>query len=209
MKKIFLILISMSFLTQAQMTDAIADIQTQWAIVNYQTVEDDQEGAFEKLAKTATQMVLNNPKNAHALVWEGIVYSTYAGVAGTFSAGKLAKTAKKSFEAAMKIDGSALNGSAYTSLGVLYYKVPGWPLSFGSDKKAMEYLKKGLEYNPTGIDSNYFYAEYLLDEEDDYIKAKKHALIAKNAAPRPERPLADKGRQAEIETLIAKINKEL
>jgi len=209
MKKILLILILMSFLTQAQMTDEIANIQKQWAIVNYQTAKDDQEKAFEKLSKAASQIVLNNPKNAYALVWEGIIYSTYAGVAGTFSAGKLAKYAKKSFEAAMEIDGSALNGSAYTSLGVLYYKVPGWPLSFGSDKKAMQHLKKGLQFNPTGIDANYFYAEFLFEEEDEYKEAKRHALLAKNAAPRPDRPIADKGRQTEIEILLAKINEEL
>jgi len=209
MKKIVLILISISFVTQAQMIDEVAQIQKQWAIVNYQTVKDNKEDAFEKLSKVATQLVLDNPKNAHALIWEGIVYSTYAGVAGTFSAGKLAKIAKKSFEAAIEIDESALNGAAHTSLGVLYYKVPGWPLSFGSDKKAMKHLKKGLQLNPTGIDANYFYSEFLYDEKDEYAEAKTHATIAKNATPRPTRPVADEGRKAEIQILIAKIDKEL
>ena len=209
MKKILLILISMSFLTQAQMTDEVTQIQKQWAIINYQTAEDDKVDAFEKLSKIATKLVLDNPENVHALIWEGIVYSTYAGVAGTFSAGKLAKYAKGSFEQAIKIDGSALYGSAYTSLGVLYYKVPGWPLSFGSDKKAMKYLKKGIELNPVGIDSNYFYAEFLFDEENEYTLAKQHITKAKNAEPRPTRPIADMGRQKEVKTLLNKINKKL
>ena len=209
MKKLLLLLTAINFTVNAQMTDKIHQIQKQWAIVNYETDEDSKEEAFEKLSKTATQMVIDNPKNAHALAWEGIVYSTYASVAGTFSAGKLAKHAKKSFEQAIKIDGSALNGSAYTSLGVLYYKVPGWPLSFGSDKKAMTHLKKGIEYNPDGIDSNYFYAEFLFDEEDDYKLAKKHILKAQNAAARPTRPLADSGRQKEVASLMKKIDEEL
>ncbi len=208
MKNLLLTLLFLSFLTQAQMTDKIKSIQSQWAHVNYQSAEDDKEGAFEKLAKTATQYVVNNPKNVHALVWEGIVYSTYAGVAGTFSAGKLAKHAKKSFDKAIKIDGSVLNGSAYTSLGVLYFKVPGWPLSFGSDKKAVKNLKKGLELNPDGIDSNYFYADYLI-EEDEYQQAKEYLLKAQKAAPRPTRPLADEGRQGEIKQLLNKVNEEL
>jgi len=209
MKKLLLLLFTINFSVNAQMTDEIRQIQKQWAIINYQTDEDSKEEAFEKLATSATQYVLKNPKNAHALAWEGIVYSTYAGVAGTFSAGKLAKHAKKSFEQAIKIDGSVLNGSAYTSLGVLYYKVPGWPLSFGSDKKAMKNLKKGLEYNPDGIDSNYFYAEFLFDEEDEYKLAKQHILKAQNAAPRPTRPLADSGRQQEVAGLLKKIDQEL
>jgi tetratricopeptide (TPR) repeat protein len=208
MKTLLLPLLFLSFLSQAQMTDEIKSIQSQWAQINYQIAEDDKEGAFEKLAKTATQYVVNNPQNIHALVWEGIVYSTYAGVAGTFSAGKLAKHAKKSFEKAIKIDGSVLNGSAYTSLGVLYFKVPGWPLSFGSDKKAIKNLKKGLELNPNGIDSNYFYADYLV-EDDDYKQAKEYLLKAQKAAPRPTRPVADEGRQAEIKKLLNKVNEEL
>ncbi len=211
MKKLLLLLllIAISFIANAQMTDEVSQIQKQWAIINYQTEDDAKEDAFENLAKVATQIVINNPKNVHALVWEGIIYSTYAGVAGTFSAGKLAKHAKKSFEKAIKLDGSVLNGSAYTSLGVLYYKVPGWPLSFGSDKKAMKHLKKGIELNPNGIDSNYFYAEFLYDEEGKYNLAKQHINKAKNANPRPTRPLADQGRQKEVSLLMQKIDEEI
>jgi tetratricopeptide (TPR) repeat protein len=100
-------------------------------------------------------------------------------------------------------------GSAYTSLGVLYYKVPGWPLSFGNNKKALNDLKKGLELNPDGIDSNYFYAEYLYEEEDDYQKAKTYLLKAQNAPARATRPLADQGRQKEINQLMQKIENKL
>jgi tetratricopeptide (TPR) repeat protein len=209
MKKYLLLLLTLSFITQAQMTDEIKAIQSRWAQINYNITKDKKEEAFEKLAKVATQFVVNNPSNSYAHVWEGIVYSTYAGVAGTFSAGKLAKHAKKSFELAIKLDGSILNGSAYTSLGVLYYKVPGWPLSFGNDKKAVKNLKKGLELNPDGIDSNYFYAEYLFDEEDAYQQAQNHLLKAQNAVPRPTRPLADEGRHKELTQLLKKVNEEL
>ncbi len=38
------------------------------------------------------------------------------------------KEARASLEAALKIAPEALDGSAYTSLGSLYYQVPGWPL---------------------------------------------------------------------------------
>ena len=35
-------------------------------------------------------------------------------------------------------------GSAYTSLGTLYFKVPGWPVGFGDEEKAEELLRKAL-----------------------------------------------------------------
>ena len=53
--------------------------------------------------------------------------------------------AKKLFERAIKLDPAAMDGSAYTSLGSLYYQVPGWPVGFGDDDKAKEMLLKGLD----------------------------------------------------------------
>ena len=205
MKKFILLLIFINITASAQMSDAVKQIQKQWAIINYQINEDDQEEAFENLAKSATQLVMNNPNDAYALVWEGIVYSTYAGVISKLKAGKKAKYAKSSFEKAIKLDDTIMNGSAYTSLGVLYYKVPGWPLSFGSDKQAMKNLKKGLKHNPNGIDSNYFYAEFLHEEEGEDELAMQHLIKARDASPRPSRPIADIGRQKEIKQLLKKV----
>ncbi len=59
----------------------------------------------------------------------------------------------------------ALQGSAYTSLGALYYQVPGWPIAFGNDKKARQLLDKAILVNPGGLDSNYFYGDFLVHEK--------------------------------------------
>ena len=76
-------------------------------------------------------------------------------------AGGLVKRAKAIYESAIQLDGKALDGSAYNSLGVLYYKVPGWPVGFGDKKRAKELLEQALALNPKGIDPNFFYGEYL------------------------------------------------
>src|SRR5690606_30096731 len=114
------------------------------------------------------------------------------------------KSAKKSLEQALEIDPKALSGSAYTSLGSLYYQVPGWPIGFGDNKKALEYLKKGLEINPDGIDSNYFYGDYLF-REGDLDGAERALRKALQAAPRKGREDADAGRRGEINQLLDKI----
>lgn len=85
MKKRYILLILLgSIVANAEMTPEVMEIQKHWAEVNYLTNEDGKEKAFENLAKAASNLVLKQPQNPHALVWEGIVYSTYAGVAGTF-----------------------------------------------------------------------------------------------------------------------------
>jgi len=179
-------------------------IQTRWADANYSPAGDAKEAAFDKLISDAAAFTARNPGRAEPLIWEGIVLSTAAGVKGGLGALGLAKDSRSKLEAALKIDPQALQGSAYTSLGTLYHKVPGFPVGFGSDKKAREYLEKALAINPDGIDSNYFYGEFLLDEGDD-AGARRHLEKALKAAPRPNRQSADEGRRQEIRALLAKI----
>lgn len=180
-------------------------IQTRWADANYSPDGDAREAAFDKLMADAAAFSARNPGRAEPLIWEGIVLSTAAGVKGGLGALGLAKDSRAKLEAALKIDPKALQGSAYTSLGTLYHKVPGFPVGFGSDKKAKEYLEKALAINPDGIDSNYFYGEFLYDD-DDYAGARKHLEKALKAAPRPGRQSADEGRRKEIRALLAKID---
>ena len=192
----------------AEVMDDVAPLQQRWAEVQYQTPEDARADAFEQLATQAEQVVAQNKGAAEPLIWQGIILSTWAGAKGGMGALKLCKQAKASFEEAMKIDPKALQGSAYTSLGSLYYQVPGWPVGFGDDEKAEELLKQALALNPDGIDSNYFYGDYLI-EQDRYEEAVKVLEHAAAAAPRPGRELADQGRQKEIAAKLALARAEL
>lgn len=59
-------------------------------------------------------------------------------------------------------------------------------------------FKKALAVNPDGIDANYFYADFLY-EDGRKLEAIEYFKKAQQATPRPDRPLADKGRQQEIQ----------
>jgi tetratricopeptide (TPR) repeat protein len=193
----------------ADFATELMGIQTEWARINYQVKEPDAKvAAFDQLAARAAAFTAQNPKRAEPLIWEGIVLSTAAGAKGGLGALGLAKQSRDHLEASLKIDPTALQGSAHTSLGTLYHKVPGFPVGFGSDKKAAEHLQTALQMNPDGIDANYFYAELLYDD-GEYAKAKTHLEKALKAPPRPSRESADKGRRQEIEALMAKVTKEL
>jgi len=186
----------------------IQDLQHQWAIANYQTAEDDVDAAFTSLIEQAEAAVTSNPKDPELLIWQAIIQSSYAGKAGGLGALGYVKAAKASLEKAMELDDMAMAGSAYTSLGALYYQVPGWPIAFGNDKQARKMLEKAITINPEGLDSNYFYAEFLF-EEKEYKKAKQVLSKAQSAPPRPGREIADEGRHQEIQLLLTKIEKKL
>lgn len=186
----------------------IQQLQTRWADIKYQLPETQRENAFALLVTDAEQLRKANPGKPAYLIWEGIIRSTYAGAKGGLGALDQVKQAKKLFEQSIRIAPDALSGSAYTSLGSLYYQVPGWPVGFGDDKKAREMLLKGLGYNPEGIDSNFFYGDYLL-EQKKYQQAIVVLEKALQAAPRPGRESADAGRKTEIAAAMAKAKKHL
>jgi tetratricopeptide (TPR) repeat protein len=176
---------------------AIVQLQHDWAKANYSTSRGQQEAAFKALTERAHQITATSDDKAEAMIWEAIVQSGYAKVKGGIGALKHAEQARDLLVAAAKINPQALQGSAYTSLGSLYYKVPRWPIGFGDRKKAREYLEKALQINPSGIDPNYFYADFLL-EQGETAKAIEYFNKALNAPPRPGREDADAGRRADI-----------
>ena len=189
---------------QAQMTSEVEALQQRWAEVNYLLKGKSQVEAFNTLIEDARKVTDANAENAEAWIWSGIIRSSYAGAKGGLGALSAAKTAKADLEKGMALNADALEGSAYTSLGVLYLNVPGWPVGFGDEEKGVEYLKKGLELSPSGIDSNYFYAEYLF-KEDAYAESARYLNRALNAPARPGRELADEGRHGEIEAMLQEI----
>jgi tetratricopeptide (TPR) repeat protein len=187
----------------------IAQIQQSWDQANYQAANPtDKVRQLEALSARSEALARKYPRRAEPLVWEGIVLSTYAGAKGGLGALGLAKKSRDCLLEATRIDPAALRGSAYTSLGALYNKVPGWPVGFGDDEKAAEFLNKAIEMNPDGMDSNYFIGEFFYDQ-GEYSRSMQHLQKALAAAPRPDRPLADAGRRAEINSLVAKVRSKL
>ena len=191
----------------APVDDAVADLQHEWETVKYKVPAKEQEVRFEALAAKARKVSVAFPDRAEPLIWEGIVVSSLAGAKGGLGALGLAKQAKTLYEGALKLQPEALEGSAYNSLGVLYYKVPGWPVGFGDKAKAQELLQKALAINPRGIDPNYFYGEYLIEtgKPADAVAYLERAL---GAPTRPGRDLADAGRRDEAKVLLAKARGE-
>ena len=176
-------------------------IQRAWAVANYQLPDKEKEAAFAKVVADTERLVSANPTRPEPKIWEAISRAGYAGAMGgvksMFSAMPQVKQARDLLLEAEKIDPNVLNGSALTTLGSLYYMVPGWPVGFGNDDKAVKYLRMALKINPDGIDSNYFYGDFLAGNGDK-VEARKYLEKALAAPPRPNRPLADAGRIKEI-----------
>jgi tetratricopeptide (TPR) repeat protein len=184
------------------------EIQQNWAHIQYELPEGQRTAAFEKLAAQASRFTQERQSVAEAWIWSGIVTSSWAGAQGGLGALSKVKEAKADLEKALAIDPKALQGSAYTSLGALYDRVPGWPIGFGDSDMAEHFLELALRMNPNGIDSLYFWGDHLYRQKR-YVEARAALQKALLAAPRPGRETADAGRRKEIETLLVDVNKKL
>ena len=191
-------------LARADVDEEVRRLQREWEEVKYRRPQAEQEKAYQALAERANAVRAKYADRAEPEIWYGIIVASHAGAKGGLGALSLAKEAKKALEHALQVDPKALSGSAYTSLGSLYYQVPGWPIGFGDDAKARELLDKALAANPDGIDANYFLGDFLYRQRD-YDGARKALERALKAPPRPDRPLGDEGRRKEIQELMAKL----
>lgn len=82
--------------------------------------------------------------------------------------------------------------------------VSGWPIGFGDDDKAEWHLKRALTINPDGLDSLYFWGDYLHRQGRD-AEARQALEKAMQAPSRPCRELADAGRHEEVLRLLSQL----
>jgi tetratricopeptide (TPR) repeat protein len=199
-----LVVCAMPSVVYAGINEEVQAINNQWAHISYEVRgSSTQTKALDKLAITAATVVARYPGKAEPLLWEGIVVSEQANRANMFHKLGLATRAKNILAKAYAIDPKTSHGGAAMSLGVLYYKVPGSPIGFGDDDRARRLLKEALALDPNGMDANYFYGDFLLDQGD---KAGARSFLQKalRTPHDPNRPAWDKGRRNEVLALLKK-----
>jgi len=190
----------------ASMDAAVHYLDDGWAHIKYQiTDKDEQLKELDGLAKEAATVVARYPGQVQPLLWDGIITSEEAAKASIIHKLGFATAARRLFEKAEAIDKAGPNGAVAMSLGVIYYKVPGFPMGFGDIEKARRYLETAVAIDPDGLDANYFYGDFLI-RRGEINKARALLVHALDAPVNPARPVWDAGRRAEIRALIAKMD---
>lgn len=191
-----------SFSVQADgLVTTLAAEQQKWDRIQYTLPAEQHEEAFKALAVSASGIVEKNPDRAEAQTWYGITLASQARANGGLGALTVAREARKAFDNAVAIDGSVMHGAAYYGLGGLYAKVPRWPIGFGDKAQAEAMFKRAVATAPNGLDSNYYYGDFLV-RQDRPNEARPYLERALKAPLREGRELADGGRRAKVEVLI-------
>jgi tetratricopeptide (TPR) repeat protein len=206
----YLVLVAAGFrLLPARAADAadgeVHRLQTTWESIKFGVPEgDEQTKQMNALGEDADAVAGQFPDRPEVLIWDGIITSERASMASAFSALGLAKRARDILEQAYKMAPAKLDAGATTSLGVLYYRVPGFPIGFGDKPKARQLLEQAVKLAPTGLDAWYFYGDFLY-EQKEYQKAAEVFRHALTFPQHPDRPLWDKNRRLVIEERLASI----
>lgn len=166
---------------------------------------------MDALGERADELAAQRPDATEVVIWDGIItseraslYNEQGGITGPVKALQFATRARDTLDRMEKKDPKAFDAGAPTSLGVLYYRVPGFPMGFGDKKKARHYLEEAVRNAPNGLDAHYFYADFL-QEQGDYGKSAEILTKALTLPAHPERPIWDKNRRIVIQELLEKV----
>jgi tetratricopeptide (TPR) repeat protein len=178
-----------------------------WAALKYQTQADPEKLAkVRALKQEAVALSEKFPTAAGFLYWRAQILCLEAEL--IHSAGSLdrMREARDLLEKADTLD--PRSSATKSLLGSVHYEVPGWPLSFGSNKAAAKYLREALALDQDGMDPNFFMGDFLLADghADEAMPYLEKADIASRHLPQS---LVVAGRRTEIAEAIAKARKRL
>ena len=180
-----------------------------WEHVKLQVSDrDDQERQMASLAQRAGQIAKQYENVPDPIVWIGIITSEQASIANDngspIKALELAKRARDILEEVEKTNPETMDAGAPTTLGVLYDRVPGFPIGFGDKARARYYLQEAIRSAPNGLDANFFYGDFLYKhgEQSEAVRILERALTLPELS---NRPIWDKSLRAAIQHILSEI----
>ncbi|CCB63744.1 MULTISPECIES: tetratricopeptide repeat protein [unclassified Hyphomicrobium] len=186
----------------------VLSVANDWARVKYLSKSNDErQRNMDAVGAKADELAQRYPDQPEALIWDGIVTSERASLTWGIGALNLASKARDVLLKAESLNPKAADAGAPTSLGVLYYRVPGFPFGWGDKDKARAYLEEAVKNAPNGRDAHYFYADFLY-EQGEYKAAEYELKQGLSSPAHPERPIWNTYFPKVMQGLLAKVQEK-
>ena len=134
---------------------------------------DDKLFYYEKGVEYGERGVEAEEDSLEANFWLAVNYGSFGQEKGIMKSLSLITPIKERAEKVLELDESYFYGGAWRVLGRLYHKAPGFPLSIGNGKKALECFEKALEFSPKFYLNHLFIAEFYISTRKKE-KAREH-----------------------------------
>lgn len=147
---------------------------------------------FENAIETADQALALNANDVRGLFWKAAAMGKIAEDSGIINALRMLRPMESMLLKVIELDEHYENAGAHRALGRMYHQLPGFPISFGSNRKAQMHLKRAHELFPRDVITRAFYAELLYDSGRK-AEARKHAefVLATPVADEDAREFAE------------------
>lgn len=204
MKKILLVvfLLLTSPAQALNLTNAVNSLEREWAAVYYNDAGAKSSARYQALLSEANMLAKQFPDKPEPILWQAIITASGADSLPPIEALVEITHARDLLIKVIEIAPDGVNGSALVTLGTMYYMAPAWPVSFGDNEKAKELLTKALKLNPDNIEANYFYGDFLLNQNQPE-EAAAYFKKALNAPIRKNQQFADKSLQQQASLALA------
>jgi tetratricopeptide (TPR) repeat protein len=165
---------------------------------------DDKLFNFEQGVEWGEKGVTAEENSLEANFWLAVNYGSFGNEKGIMKSLSLIQPIKNHVEKVLEIDESYFYGGPWRVLGRLYHKAPGFPISIGNSKKAVECFEKALEFGPKFY-LNHLFAAELYQSLRDKEKTREHLEWIINAPLNKNHEREDAGYKRDAEALLAKI----
>lgn len=118
---------------------------------------------FENAIEIADQALAQNGDDVRGLFWKAAAMGKVAEDSGIINALRMLRPMESMLLKVVELDENYENAGAHRALGRMYHQLPGFPISFGSNQKALMHLKRAHELFPRDVITRAFYAELLYD----------------------------------------------
>ncbi len=161
-------------------------------------------GLFEKGVEFGERGVELEENSLESNFWLAVNYGLYGTEKGVLKSLELIKPIQACLERALDVDESYFYGGPWRAMGRLLNKVPGWPISIGDNKKAIECLETALEFGPTFYLNHLYIAEAFTSVRDKK-KARAHLEWIVDAPLSKHHEREDEGYKKEARALLKKL----
>lgn len=132
----------------------------------YTTDAEDKLAFFEEGVECGEAAIGIDENSLEGNFWLAVNRGAFGQEKGIMQSLAMVQPVKRAAEKAAALDGGFFYGGPWRVLGRLYHKAPGFPISVGSTKKAIECLEKAVALGPKFFLNRLFLAEAYLSNRD-------------------------------------------
>jgi tetratricopeptide (TPR) repeat protein len=170
----------------------------------YSEDADDRLFFFNEGVECGREGVALNEDSLEANFWLAVNYGSYGQDKGIMQSLALVAPIREHADKALRLDESYFYGGPHRVLGRLFHRAPGFPISVGNTRKAIEHLERAVELGPKFFLNRLFLAEaYISNRQKD--KAREQLEWILQTPPNKNHEREDESYKREAEKILEKL----